>query len=134
MGCPARQMARTFANASVPTFLYQFNHELDEAAVVDPWLGVCHGSELPFVFGVHDGVYRLPSVPYLPIIMSPRELELKDQIVKTWVAFIAGVPTVPRYDSATDISWDWDLKSKSVSGLKKTVCDVIDSFDLFKAM
>jgi len=47
--CPARRTARWLTNASIPTYLYQFTHELDEINIIDPsFFGVFHASELFF--------------------------------------------------------------------------------------
>ena len=131
MSCPARAMARAFS--SMPdsqVFLYQFVYEILEFRV-DPWLGVSHGSELPFVWALHDGCYPLPNGLCFPVVMAPTGFVLADEMSRKWIRFIAtGNPDFPMYNQTTDLNWQFNLPhSKVDSHLKQQACDFFDKID-----
>jgi carboxylesterase type B len=113
-------------------YLYQFTHEADEVAIIDPGIfGVYHSAEVPFVFNVPDGVYK-----GIPVVFAANERQLAYNMVDLWSQFAAtGSPgsasgvTWPLYTAQTDQNIRLDLNLTIVQNLKKEQCDFWDSVD-----
>jgi para-nitrobenzyl esterase len=128
--CPARRTARWLTNASIPTYLYQFTHELDEINIFDPsFFGVFHSSELFFVFNIPDGFYNFK----VPIIFGPHERELAFNFVDFWSQFAgsgnpgsAGGVKWPLYNLQSDQNVRLDLNITIDQHLKQQKCDFWD--------
>ena len=83
MSCPARQTARWIS--AIPgnkAFLYYWDYLLLEFRP-DLFLGVFHGSEIPFVFNDETGLYG-----DIPVIMTKEEEILAQTINKFWTSFV----------------------------------------------
>lgn len=83
--CPIRNCTTAFAS-SEPTYLWHFNHSIDDEAIWGPGFQgcaepgqVCHGSELPFVFGTL-GTSGTST-------WGPGEQQLSDLMLAQWTSF-----------------------------------------------
>lgn len=56
--CATQRSANWLSDANMPTFIYYFAYELPVVRLFDPTIGVCHASELLFVFDLesYDGI------------------------------------------------------------------------------
>jgi len=131
--CPARQTARWLSeNNPSQVFLYLFIHAIDFLVVIDPALGVFHGTDLPFVFN-NPLVVNNFSIPF-----QTSEEQLALTFGKIWTNFMyngnpngAGVPIWPAYTMASDENLFLNITSYSGSGLNDVVCDFWDTVNLF---
>jgi para-nitrobenzyl esterase len=118
--CQARRVARAFAQAGVPAYLYHFTRALDDARVHH--LGATHSIELWFMFGNHAGDIRL----------SEAEEPLSRLMMQAWGAFARdGDPATselrwPRYTTAADAHLTLDLSPSIGTGLDRENCDFWD--------
>jgi para-nitrobenzyl esterase len=121
--CQARRVARAFAQAGVPAYLYHFTHALDDPRVKP--LGATHSVELFFVFGNTSQGYGL----------SDGEQPLSRTIMDAWAAFArTGNPSTttlpwPRYSAERDQHLTLDSASVTGAQLKKEACDFWDALD-----
>lgn len=81
---PAIKLARALAKAGVPPFFYYFTHRALHSVYPESY-GVCHGDEVPYVFG---GPFSRMAT--LPLATKYTELErgLCQGILETWGNFI----------------------------------------------
>jgi len=119
--CPTRRIARAYAAAGAPVYLYQFAHPWNPPLF--PNLGAAHSFELPFVFGTAQGGRDI----------GDEERPTSDAMVGYWSRFAAtgdpnGEAAVkwPRYDGAGDAHIVLDTTIAAGSGLGRTVCDFWD--------
>jgi len=133
--CPNRNITRSMTNriatTNAPVYLYHFDHILS----FNPWgpnytectTNVCHGSELPFVFG---------SAPYGGYQWGPGEAELSAQMEYNWGNFATSgnpnapfPPTVtwPQYNTAADQDILFATPSSVESNYRKQYCDFWDT-------
>lgn len=71
--CPARAIATVHAKRGLPTYHYEYSH----VASFDPWFAnqsycaksVCHGIDLPFIFGTAEGGGFHVSTPYFAVLL-----------------------------------------------------------------
>ncbi len=139
--CPSRSVADIMSRLGLPVYLYQFTHVWDEISL-DRKLGVFHGSELLAVFAFKDGFYELPDHTVIPILLSPREYSLVDDVVRYWTSFGAhGDPNAngdsksvrwPRYNSSSMLSIDLDLRVTVATALRKPQCDFWSTVSLYE--
>jgi len=125
MICPARRTAQWISELQSPVFLYFFTHEILEVQILDPYLGVFHASELPFVFNVPLAI---------PFILTPEEKQLQIKFATYWSTFAQagdpnkiGLPYWPVYNSTNDADLNLNLIPQSETGLKKNVCNLWDT-------
>lgn len=118
--CPARDLARQYANASLPVFVYHFTHETQFGMLLR--LGVFHSAELPFVFGNFTGVFRYRDVDG-PVV---------DLTQGYWTRFAtgsdpngAGAVPWPRYAAESDGHLDISATPMAGAGLRRSQCDEI---------
>jgi len=129
MRCGARRTARWSVDVGNPTYLYLFQHE-PWFLKLDPYVGVCHGSELFFVFNQEGALIDAP------------EIQLARNMVTYWTNFaIYGNPNGnmtasaskstlafwPLYDAVNDQNQILDLNISTGTGLDKDMCDYWDS-------
>jgi para-nitrobenzyl esterase len=122
--CPSRRMARVYAKAGVPTYLYHFTYKNPSAAL--PNLGAFHSSELPFVFGNPSEL--------LPENLNAAERKLAAAMMGYWGRLAAsgkpggeGALAFPAYDAAKDQDLTLDLTIAAETGLAKADCDFWDT-------
>jgi len=106
--CSSRYFAQLAVNAGVPVWLYHFNCLTNAAKTVwGPsakycWDKVCHGMELPFVFG---------SSAAAKLNLSASELQLSSEMVNYWTNFAHN--SNPNIGKSVVLSWDmFDVKDK----------------------
>lgn len=121
--CQARRIARAFAVAGVPAYLYHFTHALEDPRVHA--LGATHSVDLFFLFGNRSLGYGL----------AASERPLSTTMMDAWGAFArAGDPAThetpwPRYTVERDQHLNLDVRSSIGAHLKSDVCDFWDSID-----
>ena len=122
--CSTRTAARSALRAGAPVFRYSFEHALDN--LVDASLGVCHSSELPFVFGDVGPVYPLGQV-------GTSGAPLSQQMQTYWTSFAknldpndASVAAWPPYASADPYQL-LDVPVSSAMALEQPACDFWDA-------
>jgi para-nitrobenzyl esterase len=114
--CSTRRVARLFAAANVPVYVYQWAHALDGPPRVHA-LGATHGIDLFFAFGVTtEGIG--PSAAERPLV---------DLVMDEWGAFAHGKDPWPRYDAKTEQHFVFDVHPSSGAHLMSDVCDFWDS-------
>jgi para-nitrobenzyl esterase len=118
--CPARDLARQYADAGQPVFLYHFTHETQIGMLLR--LGVFHSAELPFVFGNFTGLFRYRDADG-PVI---------DITQGYWTRFATGANpngmgavTWPTFTTAGDAHLDISATPVMATGLRRSQCDVI---------
>jgi para-nitrobenzyl esterase len=122
---PCRFIARCIASRGVRAFLYQFTRmpptERGRA------LCVCHGSEIPYVFGELD-----PGEGY-----GDPDRRLSSAIMDYWVNFARagdpngdGLPAWPAYSPHTDLSLELSDEITTRSGLRREPCDLAERIHL----
>jgi para-nitrobenzyl esterase len=121
--CPTRRMARSLADAGVPTWLYHFTYVPD---AVLPDLGAFHSAEIPFVFGNPNF--------FMPMSPTADEAPLLNAMQGYWGRMAAvgdpngdGEPAWPAYDTVGDENIVLDLEVSTQSGLNATNCDFWDA-------
>jgi len=130
MRCGARRTARWSTANNNPTFLYLFQHE-PWFLKTQPYEGVCHGSELFFVFNQEE------------VLIDGPEIQLARNMVTYWTNFaiygnpngnITSTPSLsaqppfwPLYDAINDQNQVLDLSISTGTGLDKDLCDYWDS-------
>ena len=121
--CPTRQTVRAVSAAGQKAYLYHFMVKASFSAL--PFLGVFHGSEIPFVF--HNYLTKNGS-------FTPAEDALSDKIMGYWTRFArTGSPNTtgqvqwPAYTKAADKHLQIDQTFTSGSGLKSKKCDLWES-------
>jgi len=126
MSCPARQTARWLSRTQ-PVYLYQFTHILQAINKINPYLEVCHASELILVFNVPGPIYFLG---FNGISLTPQELLLADTFGKYWINFATNyTPNSadtfywPAYTQSSDINIALDFTLSTNIGLKSAACD-----------
>ena len=108
--CPTRQQLAGLSAAGVPTFAYRF--EKETAAGTLSGLGVFHGSELDFVFGVPK--------------LTGAARTLSNRMQDWWTGFArTGVPGAPWAPFAGDGYLRIDDVSEMEQGLRSTQCGAI---------
>lgn len=119
--CPARRMARLLSQAGIATYLYSFERAADPQTL--PSLGVCHASEIMFIFG-QDGSLGA---------IGEQGQELSAAMASYWTNFArTGDPNSdsafawPRYNEADDELLTLDLPLRTATGYKQDVCDFWD--------
>ncbi|XP_035242325.1 cAMP-regulated D2 protein-like [Anguilla anguilla] len=146
--CPSRRAARAAAGGGGAAWLYVFDH-----AAADPrvWSGlrpcygrVCHGAELPFLFG---------SAAVANFSLTPPEQLLANRMLCYWGAFARGgdpspAPPAaqtpfcreqrpvswPRYSGASADSWalmNLTLASHAQPGFRDQLCDFWDKLGVY---
>ncbi len=122
---PCRYLARCVSERSGNSFLYQFSR-------VPPTergrtLCSCHGSEIPYVFGVLDRGEGY----------EDRDLELSASIMDYWINFARsgdpngpGLPAWPAYAPSTDLALEFSGEVAAVSGLQRDACDLAERIHL----
>lgn len=135
MACPARFTATAVGSASAPAFLYQFLHQWDETRII-PKMGVFHGSELVFVFAMHDGLFFLPDKIPIPVLLSSREQKLSAQMVNFWINFGTrsnpgsdGGVQWPRFNTTSLLSMSLDIPLGTNVAWRAELCDFWNSVD-----
>lgn len=118
--CPARDLARQYADAGQSVFLYHFTHETQIGMLLR--LGVFHGAELPFVFGNFTGLFRYRDADG-PVI---------DITQGYWTRFATGANpngmgavNWPAFTTAGDAHLDISATPVMGAGLRRSQCDVI---------
>lgn len=118
--CPARDLARQYADAGQPVFLYHFTHETQIGMLLR--LGVFHSAELPFVFGNFTGLFRYRDADG-PVV---------DITQGYWTRFAAGANpngmgavNWPTFTTAGDAHLDISATPVMGAGLRRSQCDVI---------
>jgi para-nitrobenzyl esterase len=120
--CPARDLARQYADAGQPVFLYHFTHETQIGMLLR--LGVFHSAELPFVFGNFTGLFSLPR----------RRRPVIDITQGYWTRFAAtganpngmGAVTWPRFTRDGDTHLEIGDAVRASTGLRRDVCDTLE--------
>jgi carboxylesterase type B len=116
--------AKLGASATPGVFLYFLKYKLSAIDAIeikgDP-MGVCHGSDLPLVFGFDT------------LLLLKDERKLSDTFIKYWTSFAAdGVPSAPSapawppYSKDTDQNIVFDIPMATGSKLKSELCDFWD--------
>eukprot|EP01090_Pellita_catalonica_P013810 TRINITY_DN3357_c0_g2_i1.p1 TRINITY_DN3357_c0_g2~~TRINITY_DN3357_c0_g2_i1.p1 ORF type:complete len:138 (-),score=19.15 TRINITY_DN3357_c0_g2_i1:104-517(-) len=130
MSCPARRTARWLTAAGKNVYLYFFTHVIEEVNLVDPSIGVFHGSELLFVWDVPNGLYDW----IIPVVLTGGERKLAHHFVDYWTQFAStgdpnssSAPVWPKFANASDINLNLDLEITVQTGLKRDVCDWWDT-------
>lgn len=118
--CPARDLARQYANAGQPVFLYHFQHETQVGMLLR--LGVFHSAELPYVFGNFTGLFRYRDADG-PVI---------DITQGYWTRFATradpngtGAAAWPAYAQSSDAHLNIAAAPTMGTGLRRSQCDVI---------
>ncbi len=118
-GCPTRIAVRAMAARSSPVYLYQFTRVLPGGEK----LGAYHAMEIPYAFG-----NRLAWMP-----REATDERLSATMMEYWTRFAAtGNPNGgremkwPAYSPESDQSLELGSTLRVVTGLKKSVCDVIE--------
>lgn len=118
--CPARDLARQYAAASVPVFVYHFTHETLVGAALR--LGVFHSAELPFVFGNFTGLFR----------QGDADPPVVDVTQGYWTRFAQsadpngqGAVAWPPYTAAGDAHLEIGDETRMGTGLHRAQCDAI---------
>jgi para-nitrobenzyl esterase len=122
---PCRFLARCVAEGGGNAYLYRFTRipptERGRA------LCVCHGSEIPYVFGQLN-----PEEGY-----GDRDAELSSEIIDYWVNFAScgdpngdGLPFWPAYSQRTDISLELGGEIAVKTGLQREACDLAERIHL----
>jgi para-nitrobenzyl esterase len=114
--CSSRRVARLFAAAGVPVYVYQWAHALDGPPNVHA-LGATHGIDLFFAFGMTT----------VGIGPSAAERPLVDLVMDTFGAFAHGKDPWPRYDAKTERHFVFDVHPSGGAHLMTDVCDFWDS-------
>jgi para-nitrobenzyl esterase len=121
--CPTRDLARLYAAAMQPVFLYHFTHETMIGMQLR--LGVFHSAELPYVFNNWTGFFRARESD-TPVVNLTQGY---------WTRFArgadpngAGAVAWPRYATATDQHLDINAAPRADSGLRRSQCDVISAW------
>lgn len=116
---PARSLARAMAPLQSPAFLYHFTRVSPGAK--RRGLGATHAAEIPYVFGT----LRPPPAH------ADTDRELSKVMMACWVQFAKtgdpngeGLPTWPRYVTATDQHLELGDDIKAGRGLYKDACDL----------
>jgi para-nitrobenzyl esterase len=124
--CPARRVARGLVAAGVPTFRYEFVHDLENPPI--PNLGAFHGAELAFIFGnPFAGTFSI----------APDEQPLQTLMRSYWSAMAksgaptaSGAPAWPAYDLGNEAVVVFDttttIAATSDAGAASTLCDFWD--------
>lgn len=107
--CPTRRLARV-ASAEVDVYVYSFNHG-----------NAHHADEVQYVFG-------------LPGLSADAQI-VSDQMLTAWTTFArtgnpnaeGANPTWPKYDPESDEHMVFDVTPSIASGLKRDVCDALDT-------
>jgi para-nitrobenzyl esterase len=122
---PCRFTARCVSEGSGNAFRYRFSR-------VPPTqrgraLCSCHGSEIPYVFGVLDR-----GEGYID-----RDQELSASIMDYWINFArngdpngSGLPAWPAYAPSTDLALDFGDEVAVISGLQRDACDLAERIHL----
>ncbi|XP_048343212.1 cholinesterase-like [Sphaerodactylus townsendi] len=85
--CPANEVATETAKTGSPVYTYTFTHRSVGSACPE-WMGSCHGSEVPYVFGT------LTLLPGTNETHTEAELALIPQVMRYWAEFArSGNPT-----------------------------------------
>jgi para-nitrobenzyl esterase len=146
----ARWTARRQVAVGQPAYVYQF-----DKTPLPPtsFLGPCHGSEIPFVFGTlvkgpsHNGAqqsmqslilqtFERPLAESLVLTFAPGDLELSAQMTEYWTNFArSGDPNGsttkvawPAYDPTSDQSIEFGKAVMMKAGLDSAGCDLADQF------
>jgi para-nitrobenzyl esterase len=121
--CPTRKMARAFAKAGVPTFLYHFTYAPTGALLSN--LGAFHSAEVKYVFG---NPYQLA-----PQALTDEELALSAELMGYWSRHAdkgdpngEGAFAWPKYDAQKDEAILLDMTLSTKAGIKKDLCDFWD--------
>ncbi|MEW6554234.1 MAG: carboxylesterase/lipase family protein [Actinomycetota bacterium] len=122
---PCRFTARCVGEAGGAAFLYHFSR-------IPPTergrsLCACHGSEIPYVFGVlnrREGY-------------TQRDMELSASMMDYWINFARdgdpngpGLPAWPAYTRATDLALELSDEVAVISGLRRDACDLAERIHL----
>ncbi|XP_048345612.1 acetylcholinesterase-like isoform X2 [Sphaerodactylus townsendi] len=85
--CPANEVATETVKTGSPVYAYTFTHH-SNGSVWPEWMGSCHGSELPYLFGT------LTLLPGTNKTHTKAELELIPRVMRYWAEFArSGNPT-----------------------------------------
>lgn len=146
----ARFAARSQAAKGQKVYLYQFSKT--PPLTVTSFLGPCHGSELPFVFGtlvkgkIPDGVRDSISSLLITSVerdlkrallykYDQRDLRLSDEMIGYWTRFAKtgdpngeGATAWPSYDATTDKNIKLGVPITVKEGLDSQACDLADRF------
>jgi para-nitrobenzyl esterase len=115
--CPVRRTARALVAAGVDTYLYQFT--VKPSYSTDPFLGVYHSAEVPFVF----------NVPPPPLTFTAQESTLAKAMGVYWSDFARdGKPggVWPAYSATADTHLSLAPTIATAQGLRKAQCDALD--------
>jgi para-nitrobenzyl esterase len=98
---PYRGLAKSSAAAGNPTYLYRFGYLAEQ---LRPALGVRHGGEIMYVFGVAPGLAEL----------GPRDMAVGETVRRYWTSFAKtgdpnapGLPRWPRFTSQSQFTLDF---------------------------
>lgn len=116
--CPARDLARQYANAQLPVFTYHFTHESQVGMLLR--LGVFHSAELPYVFGNFTGLFRYRDADGPVFELTQRY----------WTRFATGgdpngpgAVEWPRFTADGDAHLDISASPMARTGLRRSQCD-----------
>lgn len=119
---PCRFLARCVSDAGGRAFLYRFVRV--PPTQLGKMLCVCHGSEIPYVFGELD-----PREGY-----GDADRELSSAVMGYWVNFARrgdpngdGLPSWPAYSRESDLSLELGDGFAVVSGLQREACDLAEA-------
>jgi len=146
----ARFASRSQAGKGQNVYLYQFSKT--PPLTLTGFLGPCHGSELPFVFGtlvkgkmpdgVRDSISKLLMSGIVRDIKKTlvfkydrSDLRLSGDMIGYWTRFAKtgdpngeGAAAWPRYETATDKNIELGVPITVKEGLERQACDLADRF------
>ena len=127
--CSAGRMAGFWAQQSLPTYLYTFNHTPQLGAYGLALPAPFHAAEIPFLFGNTPAIYDIVQE------LTPAELTLRDTMRRYWVTFAetgnpnnAGSTAWPVFTATSDAALAIDLTQSATTWLSSyPACALINA-------